>query len=699
MKQVLLCVVLGASVAFGAAGDLVQSASFADQVWSDVAFDADGSAWALGEADGKIYRISASLQLLPAGTIDHPFGAQSSLPPFKPVCRGLACDTVASVLFVLNGSTFEVARVNPANGAKIGDFVTLQAPAGAGLESLSFDPSGNVLWSIDSEGDRVLGFDPGTGALLKELQFPGNVPPETYLFGKGVQYVSRAGSQYLYISWGDIFAGRADTVRILSAVDGAEVQFAIPLAAAGEGTIRGVAAANDRILVLLARTGSMALSSISAAWPSFLPVTQLACTPEENGVVQVSWRNNGTGEQGAYTSLVLLRNGNSIAQLAGNAVSYADLDAPAGDLTYTVRPQQGIVRGLDRSCSLRNRRGAVLEWIPFPGGVVSGIATDPDTGDVWVTDSKAVSTGVYRIWHFSADLQVVGYFDATLGGAPYGITFWPNYPYIDPPETLILIANEATNLVQKFHRDGTAAGGSVPMRLPPSDDPAAPSPKVGALAFDADNGAYPLVILDDALHQIVWVDRNGQPPTVDDTEHRRVCVPSGLYEAIPARGIDRCPQSDLLQFGVAGGAMREVDVFCNVTTFDLAPWIPVGFRTADRLKDFAYRLNSVYVSSPANNAIFRVLAYPTGRPFVRGNIDGDAENKISIFDVIYLLMYLFEKGAEVTCLDAADANDDGRIDISDAVYMLFFEWGGGPPPAAPYPTPGTDPTLADELSC
>ena len=178
---------------------------------------------------------------------------------------------------------------------------------------------------------------------------------------------------------------------------------------------------------------------------------------------------------------------------------------------------------------------------------------------------------------------------------------------------------------------------------------------------------------------------------------------SAPVEAVPASGQDAVVDSEVghaapeIEFGVAGAAIREVDALCNVTTFDLQAYVPAGYRPADQIKDFAYREHIVYVASSANNAIFRILALPTGMPFVRGNANGDAA--VNVSDVVFVLMYLFEKGPDITCLDAADANDDGRIDISDPVYLLFYLFGSGPPPPAPFPAAGTDPTLGDELSC
>ncbi len=47
---------------------------------------------------------------------------------------------------------------------------------------------------------------------------------------------------------------------------------------------------------------------------------------------------------------------------------------------------------------------------------------------------------------------------------------------------------------------------------------------------------------------------------------------------------------------------------------------------------------------------------------------------------------------------AADTNDDGVINITDAVRLLGFLFLGSPPPPPPYPTPGLDFT-PDDLDC
>ena len=62
-----------------------------------------------------------------------------------------------------------------------------------------------------------------------------------------------------------------------------------------------------------------------------------------------------------------------------------------------------------------------------------------------------------------------------------------------------------------------------------------------------------------------------------------------------------------------------------------------------------------------------------------------------------MLAFLFSGGVAPACGDAADANDDGRVDISDAVAVLGHLFLGAPEPPAPGPrTCGSDPT-ADAL--
>lgn len=69
-----------------------------------------------------------------------------------------------------------------------------------------------------------------------------------------------------------------------------------------------------------------------------------------------------------------------------------------------------------------------------------------------------------------------------------------------------------------------------------------------------------------------------------------------------------------------------------------------------------------------------------GASFVRG--DANADGKINITDAIFVLNFLFLGGATPRCLDAADADDKSEraVNITDAIYLLNFLFLGGPSP-------------------
>jgi len=82
--------------------------------------------------------------------------------------------------------------------------------------------------------------------------------------------------------------------------------------------------------------------------------------------------------------------------------------------------------------------------------------------------------------------------------------------------------------------------------------------------------------------------------------------------------------------------------------------------------------------------------------------DCNADDLYDIADVVYSLGYSFPGSGvpnHLTCQDACDANDDGAVNIADAIFTLSRIFAGGPPPPAPsWPTCGGDPT-SDSLCC
>jgi len=86
---------------------------------------------------------------------------------------------------------------------------------------------------------------------------------------------------------------------------------------------------------------------------------------------------------------------------------------------------------------------------------------------------------------------------------------------------------------------------------------------------------------------------------------------------------------------------------------------------------------------------------PGGPFFSRG--DTDSNGRLSIVDAVLTLRHLFQGGETLPCAKAADANDDGKVNVSDPIHILGYLFLDGPPPADPLQC-GVD-ASADALEC
>ena len=95
-----------------------------------------------------------------------------------------------------------------------------------------------------------------------------------------------------------------------------------------------------------------------------------------------------------------------------------------------------------------------------------------------------------------------------------------------------------------------------------------------------------------------------------------------------------------------------------------------------------------------------------GQPqFIRGdcNSSGELLEAVDIADAAAMVGFFFLQGAmkfNAPCEKACDANDDGRLDAADVVFILEYMFvPDKPEPPAPGPLfPGFDPTV-DTLTC
>lgn len=87
------------------------------------------------------------------------------------------------------------------------------------------------------------------------------------------------------------------------------------------------------------------------------------------------------------------------------------------------------------------------------------------------------------------------------------------------------------------------------------------------------------------------------------------------------------------------------------------------------------------------SAIITVVDLPS---FRRG--DANSDGLVNIADAVFTIGFLFENGAAANCMLTMDQNSDTFVDISDMVYLVTYQFSGGPPPPAPFPDCGIDPS-------
>ncbi len=177
---------------------------------------------------------------------------------------------------------------------------------------------------------------------------------------------------------------------------------------------------------------------------------------------------------------------------------------------------------------------------------------------------------------------------------------------------------------------------------------------------------------------------SNRPPVLNPVGDKTVRVGEEIIIDLSATDLD----NDMLRFST------NAFLAMNSFTFDFKEGRLVWKPTASDVGN--YRLSfKVWDGYLSDEEIVNLRVVSQSAQFIRG--DANMDSVLDISDVVKILLYKFS-GAQLLCLDAADANDDGRIDISDAQYITNHLFKSGPAPKSPYPEKGLD-TTGDNLSC
>jgi hypothetical protein len=126
---------------------------------------------------------------------------------------------------------------------------------------------------------------------------------------------------------------------------------------------------------------------------------------------------------------------------------------------------------------------------------------------------------------------------------------------------------------------------------------------------------------------------------------------------------------------------------------------PVELNSPEALVGFTAATGGATCVMEVDNFVLRDLLAPAGTPFHRG--DSDDNGQLQLTDAVRILGFLFLGGIPPTCLDAADADGNNQLQLTDAVRILGFLFLGGAAPSPPGPPPAACGLDSDEthLGC
>lgn len=406
----------------------------------------------------------------------------------------------------------------------------------------------------------------------------------------------------------------------------------------------------------------------------------------------LAWSNGA-----AYDSILLFRNGQQIATLAGNATSYQDPGLALGSYDYIVNgviasvPSPGVGCTIDvlppapvanLTCS-QNVFTAHLAWTnsdPYSDIQIRRnnllIATLPGTATSYDDIGLNLGTFTYRVTAFAGTIsagQVVCVVD------------------ILPPPA-IPFEYEATSHVVPFDSvtgQGAFSATVLLQELPGSPD--FPNTVAGFSTAIQHDPAY-LVASSLAVSPVIAALNGGAGPDF--------FVPVVLADGITVGMIFSFMLTDSITVATSTPILNIDYQTHSAALAGTNTPVATALTFADGVLGNPPVENVVVVGVGSNtptfvDAVVDLVPGSVSGNFIRG--DGNADGAVNLVDAVYSLNYLFLSGPGV-CLSALDVDDNGSVSLADPVTLLGYLFLSGPNPANPFPGCGADPTT-DALGC
>lgn len=144
-------------------------------------------------------------------------------------------------------------------------------------------------------------------------------------------------------------------------------------------------------------------------------------------------------------------------------------------------------------------------------------------------------------------------------------------------------------------------------------------------------------------------------------------------------------------YGMVLMALLTAGIFHNSASAQVTiDWQVVASAGAVPSSASAYKLFSVTgqpspvgrTASSTNAVLHGFMLAPDGHASGCCNLAGDANNDggVNVADAVFLINHVFKGGAAPPCLQEGDANGDGNPNVGDAVRLINYVFRGGEAP-------------------
>jgi len=600
---------------------------------------------------------------------------------------GVAWNSDEDALYWLVNDQGSMKLAISSSGGNLISETELTLPAGTStITGLAWNAGTGNLWSNDLQNDVYLELQTDGTFTGNSFQNPESTSTTAGAFGLGLAIIlDPITGEYLYdLPVGPPSAQRANQVVRVDETGATQGLF-YPLAGVNAlgGWIAGIA---------WTATGSWGGPSefvvdytnenvveVPVQDPNAPSISVVNCTADGDNNVTLTWTNPIT-----YTSIIVSRDGVEIASLDAGEQSYVDSDLDPDTYEYSLKPVPASGTDLPAAtCSVVVGFGRLLGQAPHGGSQPGPTTFIGSSNQLLVADDSGLTA-----WLYGNDLTPAG----SLPG-PFTST-----------TTLVGIAWDASNdTLAWLNQDGELIITDLQGSTLSSTTLVSPAfGQLGEITYSTTRSRF--IGIDRSVASIFEFDADGTSgPGLESIPP----VPSGssaFIGGITARDTGTTSVCDFAVGSVSDGGVsrieRAVDGTASGIGFDLAPSANSGdIGGISSTENGPFGTPVTYLVGRDNATIYLLSGdlSGTGSDFIRGELAGDGS--INIVDVTILLQALFGSGqTPSTCVDAADTNDDGIVDIADAIALLGYLFEGAAALPAPAGSCGSDDSI-DNLTC